>query len=336
VIVCARNFVSERICPIFCVSNVSGQNLDLLRKFMNLLPVRTDWEELQSKPSEFHIDATWMVPGVGTVVSGTVMSGKINVNQNILLGPDEFGKFLPVPVKSIHTKRLPVKQVKAGQTAAIALKKVQRERLRKGMVLVDPSLKPKACREFEAEVLVLYHSTTISINYQAVIHCGVAQQTAKLVSLDKEYIRTGDKAKCRFRLMYWPEYVKEGTRLVFREGRTKGIGRVTRVMSREEEIGDIVKPGKKSKKTRQDEAEVTTTTKKEEEIEDKEKDVTLTTTNELKISSDSQIKDQKELTKDQVIDKQPKKEIVLSKDNIPIKQETKEKDGLKKSTGKLR
>jgi selenocysteine-specific translation elongation factor len=109
------------------------------------------------------------------------------------------------------------------------------------MVLVDQTLKPKGCREFEAEVLVLYHSTTISTNYQAVVHCGVAQQTCKIVGLDKEYIRTGDKAKTRFRFMYWPEYVKEGNRLIFREGRTKGIGRITRVIPTEEEIGDNFK-----------------------------------------------------------------------------------------------
>jgi GTPase len=109
------------------------------------------------------------------------VSGQIAINQNLLLGPDEFGKFFPVNVKSIQTKRLPVKLVKAGQTAAIALKKVKRSSLRKGMVMVDQSLKPKACREFEAEILVLYHSTTISTAYQAVIHCGVAQQTAKVL-----------------------------------------------------------------------------------------------------------------------------------------------------------
>jgi GTPase len=112
----------SRICPIFCVSNVTGQNLDLLKKFLNLLPVRTDWEELYAKPTEFHVDATWSVPGVGTVISGTVMSGKISTNQTLSLGPDEFGKFQPVTVKSIHTKRLPVKHVKAGQSAALALK----------------------------------------------------------------------------------------------------------------------------------------------------------------------------------------------------------------------
>lgn len=32
------------------------------------------------------------MPGVGTVVSGTLVSGKIGVNQTFLLGPDEFGK----------------------------------------------------------------------------------------------------------------------------------------------------------------------------------------------------------------------------------------------------
>jgi len=247
VVVCARNFVSERICPIFCISNVTGFNLDFLRKFLNLLPVKTDWEQLVKHPTEFHIDSHFSVPGVGTVVSGTLTAGKITVNQNLMLGPDEFGKFQLANVKSIHNKRMPVKSVKAGQTAALALKKIKRSQIRKGMVMMDPSLKPRACREFEAEVLVLYHSTTIASNYQAVVHCGVAQQTARLLDMDKEYIRTGDKAKVRFRFMYWPEYLKEGSRLIFREGRTKGIGRVTRSIPEEEEWGDVParKKGKK-------------------------------------------------------------------------------------------
>ena len=114
-----------RIAPVFCVSNVTGHNLELLRKFLNLLPIRTDWEQLYEKPTEFHIDSHFSVPGVGTVVSGTLVSGKISVNQTLLLGPDEFGNFSPAQIKSIQTKRLPVKTVKAGQTAAVALKKVE-------------------------------------------------------------------------------------------------------------------------------------------------------------------------------------------------------------------
>jgi len=269
------------------------------------------------------------------------MSGKISVNQNVLLGPDEFGKFMSVPVKSIHTKRLPVKQVKAGQTAAIALKKVQRERLRKGMVLVDAALKPKACREFEAEVLVLYHSTTISINYQAVIHCGVAQQTGKLVALDKEYIRTGDKAKCRFRLMYWPEYVKEGTRLVFREGRTKGIGRVTRVMSKEEEIGDVVKPGKKSKKTRSESPAPSEVKKSEEESTTTTEKDNATEVKEVSVPPASQVvekeKEKENKEKKESLPPSNVKEKVVEKETKPTSEkEPKDKDALKKSTGKLK
>jgi hypothetical protein len=37
--------------------------------------------------------------------------------------------------------------------------------------------------------------------------------------------------------MYWPEFVREGARLIFREGRTKGIGRITRIVPLEEEKG---------------------------------------------------------------------------------------------------
>jgi GTP-binding protein 1 len=241
VIVCAKRFVSERIAPIFCVSNVTGECLDLLRKFLNLLPVRSDWERLSHERTEFHIDATWSVPGVGTVVSGTCMAGTMSAGGNYLIGPDGVGHFRPVVAKSIHSKRTPVRSIVAGQTGSVNLKKVKRSDLRKGMVMLavpgpgDPP--PFACREFEAEILVLYHSTTISKNYQAVLHCGVAQQTVKLVRLASDCIRTGDKTNVTFRFMYWPEFVAVGSRLIFREGRTKGIGRVTRVVPTAEEVG---------------------------------------------------------------------------------------------------
>lgn len=33
--------------------------------------------------------------------------------------------------------------------------------------MVSPKLEPKACWEFEGEILVLHHPTTISVRYQA-------------------------------------------------------------------------------------------------------------------------------------------------------------------------
>lgn len=76
------------------------------------------------------------------------------------------------------------------------------------------------------------------------------------MGLDKEYIRTGDKARAQFRFMYWPEYVKEGSRLIFREGRTKGIGRIIKIVPPEEEIGMGVKGGKKQRKREEREREL--------------------------------------------------------------------------------
>lgn len=60
-----------------------------------------------------------------------------------------------------------VTQVVAGQTAALALKKIKRTAVRKGMVLVDEKLQPHACWEFNAEIAILTHSTTIQPRYQA-------------------------------------------------------------------------------------------------------------------------------------------------------------------------
>lgn len=59
-----------------------------------------------------------------------------------------------------------VLQVVAGQTAALALKKVKRNQVRKGMVLVDERAKPKASWEFDADIAILTHSTTIQPRYQ--------------------------------------------------------------------------------------------------------------------------------------------------------------------------
>lgn len=227
VVVSATNFVSERVCPIFQISNVTGENLDLLKMFLNLLSIRAHFRK--DEPSEFQIDDTYSVPGVGTVVSGTCLRGTIRLNDTLLLGPDPLGQFQQITVKTIHRKRMPVKELRAGQTASFALKKIKRSQIRKGMVMVDRQVKPQACWEFEAEVLVLHHPTTISTKYQAMVHCGSMRQTATIIHMDKDHLRTGDKAMVRFRFIKQPEFVKPETRMIFREGRTKAVGTIQQI-----------------------------------------------------------------------------------------------------------
>ncbi|KAF7922081.1 uncharacterized protein EAE98_008292 [Botrytis deweyae] len=225
----ATQFVSKRICPIFQVSNVTGESLDLVRAFLNILPHHGHYDA--EAPFEFHINDTFSVPFVGTVVSGIVKSGVVHAGDTVLVGPDSLGQFTTTTIRSIERKRIPVPATSAGQSASFALKRVRRKDVRKGMVVL-PKLEqnaPKVYREFVAEVLILSHATTIKTKYQAMLHVGPVSQTCAIIDIDRSYIRTGDRATVAFRFVQRPEYLAPGDRLLFREGRTKGLGIVKSV-----------------------------------------------------------------------------------------------------------
>src|SRR5271154_1219462 len=95
-------------------------------------------------------------------------------------------------------------------------------------------------------VMILYHQTTIKPKYQAMLHVNATAQTCQIISIHTinrkskgevepaddtgaQILRTGDRGLVRFRFMQRAEYLKEGTKLIFREGRTKGLGTVKEV-----------------------------------------------------------------------------------------------------------
>jgi len=238
----ATQFVSQRICPIFQVSNVTGESLDLVREFLNILPHHGKYDI--DAPFEFHVNDTFSVPFVGTVVSGVVKSGVVHAGDTVLVGPDSLGQFTTTTVRSIERKRIPVPACSAGQSASFALRRVRRKDVRKGMVVLlankaadaasttNPNAapaQPKVHREFVAEVLILSHATTIRTKYQAMLHVGPISQTCAIIDIDRAYIRTGDRATVAFRFVQRPEFLAVGDRILFREGRTKGLGIVKQV-----------------------------------------------------------------------------------------------------------
>uniref|UniRef100_A0A7S0RUZ7 Tr-type G domain-containing protein n=1 Tax=Pyramimonas obovata TaxID=1411642 RepID=A0A7S0RUZ7_9CHLO len=232
----SRAISSGAVVPIFLASCVTGESLDLLRSFLNHLPARKEWLEAQGSPARLHIDDSYTVQGVGTVVTGTLMAGRVSQGTSMLLGPDTNGQFKEVQVKSVRNKRVPVKSSTAGQTVAVALKckhareALKRHDVRKGMVLVDRALNPEAVWFFVAEVVILVHPTTMRVGYTPVIHTVTVRQAARLEMIgDHEVLRTGDRAKVTFQFLYRPEFLVLGSHLVFREGRTKGIGTIVEV-----------------------------------------------------------------------------------------------------------
>jgi len=137
------------------------------------------------------------------------------------------------------------------------------------MVLVDPNMRPPpaATRVFQADVLVLHHPTTIKEKYQAMVHVGNVRQQATVEHIDTvseapvdtaatgdggadgsdvkggkgSYLRTGDRAVVRFRFLQRPEYIHDGDVFLFREGNTKGLGRVTKAVFTAAELEAIEK-----------------------------------------------------------------------------------------------
>jgi hypothetical protein len=101
--------------------------------------------------------------------------------------------------------------------------------------------------------MILYHQTTIKPKYQAMLHVNATAQTCQIISIqtlakkskaidptdDSQILRTGDRGLVRFRFMQRAEYLKVGTKLIFREGRTKGLGTVREIFPVKEVVGPI-------------------------------------------------------------------------------------------------
>ncbi|XP_064623474.1 GTP-binding protein 2-like [Lineus longissimus] len=232
-ITAASTFNSKQIAPIFMISSVSGENLDLLKTFLNILPplqCPKEREQSLQDHAEMQVDVVYTVPDVGAVVGGNMCRGVIRENDKMLIGPTEDGSFHPIVAHSIHRNKLPCRVVQAGQACSLGLQRLEQRLPRKGMVIVSPSLNPQACMSFEADIFLLFHAKCISKGFQSTVHIGNVRQTATIEAMDKPNIHTNQKAHVVFHFIKQPEFIRVGARLLFREGRTKGMGEVTKIL----------------------------------------------------------------------------------------------------------
>lgn len=130
----------EQIVPIFTISNVTGEGLDLLTRFLFLLSPRisnAEKERLEQQPCEFLVDEIFKIPGVGSVVGGLLTKGVLMEDTKMRIGPLQDGSFYSVNVQSIHRNKAPCRIVRAGQSASLAFSHdVNLPNLRSGMVLL--------------------------------------------------------------------------------------------------------------------------------------------------------------------------------------------------------
>lgn len=216
---------------------------------------------------EFQVEDVFQVAGVGTVISGTLTAGTIRLPEqrslSFFLGPDKRGNYQRVKIRSIHRQRTPVSVISSGQAATLALFDTDRRFVRAGMVLFGVSayhrlnssnfcLSPTATAisslpfgalfEIEARVLVLSMPKPVFPKQNGVLLVGCVKQSATLKQIcqvdksqntnanDCVFLAEGDEGVVRFRFIIRPEYVKNGARLVYRNGKTKLAGQVIRLL----------------------------------------------------------------------------------------------------------
>jgi len=240
------------LAPIIESSCVTGAGMDLIRKLLFALPKRRHHENKAKRPFEFLVEDIFNVPGVGGVVSGFVNAGELTVGSGcqVYVGPCDDGTFMKTIAKSAHIARINTSHVTSGQSACLAfsLNKDMRKKLRRGMVVLTDN--PTSTKEFDAEICVLKgEGTTIRRSYQAYVHILNVRQSAyaKHIELVKNelmpthssldggddeggiVLRPGCRAKVRFEFAKRPEYIRPGMRMLFRDGRVRGVGIITAI-----------------------------------------------------------------------------------------------------------
>lgn len=237
------------LVPVFQVSNVDGCGLDVLQGYLAALEPKRVWAVNAARPAEFQISQAYDNDDEGTVVTGLVQAGTLRVGERLLLGPDSLGQFCDVEVESIEVQHKAAQSLSAGETGAVRVRfpspaqpANSAHRIRKGTMLVHPSVRPTATRQFDAELHFLPDARTFRENFQAVIHTGQVRQMAKIVRIGESIdssteIRATSPTKlppattlCRFEFMYWPEYIRPDLPLVLREGSAQAVGRVVRAV----------------------------------------------------------------------------------------------------------
>jgi hypothetical protein len=129
--------------PIFVISSVTGQGLDILHSFLRQLRPQGFPQQPFTGPhygdathtsatniiatTHFQVDDCFDVFDVGPVISGTLLSGRMQVGDVLKLGPNETGEFVMVKIKGLQRAQVDVPSVLPGQHATVAIQEEEEE-----------------------------------------------------------------------------------------------------------------------------------------------------------------------------------------------------------------
>ncbi len=166
--------------PVLPVSTRSGEGIAALKAI--LLRAEAD-TAVPSEAGAFRlsVDRSFTLPGAGTVVTGTVLSGAVAVGEAVMVSP----RGIPARIRSIHAQNRPAQRGAAGQRCALNLagENISRDAVGRGDVVLAPALHAPTDR-IDAELRVLAgEPKPIGTWFPARLHHASAEVGARIVPL---------------------------------------------------------------------------------------------------------------------------------------------------------
>ncbi|GAA1022934.1 MULTISPECIES: elongation factor Tu [Amycolatopsis] len=185
------------------------------------------------KPFLMPIEDVFTITGRGTVVTGRVERGQVNVNEEVeIVGIRE--KSTKTTVTGVEMFRKLLDSGQAGDNVGLLLRGIKREDVERGQVVVKPGTTTPHT-EFEGRVYILSKDeggrhTPFFNNYRPQFYFRTTDVTG-VVTLPEgtEMVMPGDNTDISVVLIQ-PVAMDEGLRFAIREGgRTVGAGQVTKI-----------------------------------------------------------------------------------------------------------
>ena len=206
-------------------------------KIEELMDAVDEWiptpERDNDKPFLMSIEDVFTITGRGTVVTGRVERGKLNLNDEVeIVGIKDTQKTV---VTGIEMFRKQLDFAEAGDNAGVLLRGISREEVERGQVLAKPgSVTPH--HKFKAAVYILSKEeggrhTPFFTNYRPQFYFRTTDVTG-VITLPEgvEMVMPGDNVNMEVELIH-SIALEQGTKFSIREGgRTVGAGNVTEIV----------------------------------------------------------------------------------------------------------
>jgi selenocysteine-specific elongation factor len=180
--------------PIVAVSAKTGAGLDALKRELLRAANEAPAKEA-SRHFRLPIDRSFAMKGFGTVVTGTLVSGSVKIEDEAEIYPMR----RRVRVRGLHSGGSAIPQAVAGQRTAVNLAGIDHVEIQRGMVLSVPGIFEPTTR-VDARVSLLTSARPLKNRARVHFHQGTAETVAEVVLLQENALAPGESALAQLRL----------------------------------------------------------------------------------------------------------------------------------------